>query len=134
MLSTLREAALLLAGQDSHWWQDSSLLATMVFGLVGVVGSAVTVIGYLDQRRNRRPAEQAFKDFARDYKGKTTEEQLQAMMSQLKNLPQQAQRVFLEQQLYDLDKTISELYSQRLETYKRLGEVATGPLDPAFAV
>lgn len=98
--------------------------------VVGVVSGVMQVRSYFQQQRLEGAYRTLFEQAQRDWEARYTEEQVRDLTSQIeqlqskitKDVPKEAKRVFLEDQLHALNETIGQSYERYADLSRQLGE------------
>lgn len=106
--------------------------------LVGVVSGFIQLKSYFEQKRFEKAYLNVFEQAKRDWEGKYTEEQVGQLTGELARLrkliendvPRQAKRAFLEDQLIALSENLSDTYSRYIYVSDKLGQQNTSSTLP----
>jgi hypothetical protein len=107
--------------------------------VVGFVSGLVQVKSYLQQRRLEGAYQNILEQARRDWEGRYSEEQIQELARQAAllqsriadDVPNEARRVFLEEQRHSLAQTIGQSYGRYTDLSRQLAEPATAAELPA---
>lgn len=118
-----------------HWLKDPTVqLVGWTLGavgwIVGIVSGFMQVKSYFQQQRMEGAYRTLLEQAQRDWKARYTEEQVRDLTNQIeqlqvkiaKDVPNEARRVFLEDQLHALNEAIGQSYERYVDLSKQLSE------------